>query len=505
MDIRGRKKSEEFFKTDHLNESLQGRSIRGGSLMLVAQGLKLIMQLGSTAILGRLLAPADFGLLAMVTAVTGFILMFKDMGLSMATVQRAEISHQQVSNLFWINFAISIVIMLMTLGMAPILSHFYSEPRIVKIAQILSIGMVMGGLTVQHQALLRRQMKFSALVLIDLSSQLAGVVVAVLCAYAACGYWSLVAMHLTVAAVMMSGVWIACRWRPGLPQKRVGTRSLIVFGGNMTGYSILNYFSRTLDNVLIGWMWGPQSLGFYSRAYSLLLLPIGQFISPLSGVVFPVLSRLQNEPEQYKDYYLGVVKVLAYVTMPCIALMFIFSNELILVFLGDQWIESARIFKVLAFTAFLQPVYCTAGWVYVSLGRADKMAQWGLISSTLILLSFVIGVPWGAYGVAVAYTICMTVLFVPNFVCAFRSSPVRLGTFFRMLSKPTLLSLVFVSALSLAYERIVVDNDFIHATLVVFVGILIFAVTAIVVRPIRVDLSASLYLFMSAFINRKNR
>ena len=267
-------------------------------------------------VLARILTPRDFGLIAMVAAVTRFILVFKDLGLSMATVQKAEINHGQISTLFWINIAISSALMLLTMALAPGVAWFYKEPRLAWVTLALASAFIFGGLTVQHQALLRRQMRFVTLATIDISSMAAGVATGVICGLAGLGYWSLVLMQLVTPITMAAGVWIASGWRPGPPVRRSGVREMLAFGGYLTGFSVVNYFARNLDKILLGRFWGSQSVGIYTKAYFLLLLPLSQVTAPITAVVVPALSRLQNEPKRYRNYYLKAIKLIAYITAP---------------------------------------------------------------------------------------------------------------------------------------------------------------------------------------------
>src|SRR5688572_29226653 len=154
------------------DRDLRGRTLRGGAITVVAQGIKILVRLGSMAVLARLVEPADFGLVAMVTAVTGFVALFRDGGLAVATIQRAEINHDQVSTLFWINVAVGGALALLLVAAAPAIAHFYGEPRLVLVTMSLSIGLLFGGASVQHDALLRRQMRFGALAMIEISSLL---------------------------------------------------------------------------------------------------------------------------------------------------------------------------------------------------------------------------------------------------------------------------------------------------------------------------------------------
>jgi PST family polysaccharide transporter len=395
-----------------------------------------------------LLTPKDFGLIAMVTAITGFIMVFKDLGLSMATVQRAEINHGQVSTLFWINVALSAALMLVTLALAPAIAWFYKDPRLVAVTAALSTAFLFGGLTVQHQALLRRQMRLSAVAIIDVVSMASGIGTALLCAWAGLGYWSLVWMQIAMAATNAAGVWIASGWIPGRPVRRSGVRPMLKFGGWMTGYSTLNYFSRNLDNVLLGRFWGAQVLGIYAKAYSLLLLPMSQVTAPITAVAIPALSRLQNDPVRFRSYYLRAIKLIAYLSMPAVVIMVVLSREVVLIFLGNQWTPAVPIFMILGISAVLQPAVASVGWVYVSLGRSRRMLAWAGWASPLRILSFVIGLPWGAIGVATAYTIGTVLLIYPTLAFSLKSSPITPRHVFVSIFRPFVFSAVMALAMT---------------------------------------------------------
>lgn len=469
-----------FLKSDHLNVNLKERSIRGGTVIMVAQASKFILNLGSTVVLARLLTPNDYGIIAMVIAVTGFMAMFKDMGLSMATVQRDEITQDQISTLFWINVSIGIAIMLVTISLSPVIVWFYGEPRLAWITIALSGGFVFGGLTVQHQALLRRQMHFTALAGIDISSLLVGIVTALLTAWYGAGYWALVFMQLAVAITTAIGVWIMCDWRPGMPIRRSGVRSMLAFGGNLSGFSVINYFARNLDNILIGRYWGAQQLGLYSKAYQLLLLPIQQINAPITSVAIPALSRLQNDPERYRRYYCSAMSLIAFVTSPLIVIMAVLSDELILIVLGTQWIGASTIFKVLAIAAFGQPLTNTTGWIYISLGQTDRFLKWGLFSTSLYILSFAIGISWGALGVAIAYAICAHIIRPPLFFYTFRYSPVKTIDLINATWRPMTISLVMYVVMELTHSFLSSEPPMLVIIYTCLMGLIALIVTTLI-------------------------
>src|SRR6202043_1586765 len=165
--------------TDHLLTDLKGRTISGAFVTIAAQGAQFVLSLGSIMVLARLLTPKDFGLFAMVATVMGYLAVFKDAGLSTATVQREGITHAQVSNLFWINVAMSGAIGLILAAVSPIIAWFYREPRLVPITLVLSSTFLLSGLTMQHTALLNRQMRFKAVAFIQIGSMSIGVAVGI--------------------------------------------------------------------------------------------------------------------------------------------------------------------------------------------------------------------------------------------------------------------------------------------------------------------------------------
>ena len=433
--------NEDFFATEHLQVDLRSRSIRGGVVTVVAQAGKFVIQIASTVLLGRLLTPEDYGLIAMVTVVTKFVQMFKNLGLSTATIQQKEINHQQVSTLFWINVGISSVITLLLVALAPVIAGFYSEPRLIPIMYVLASVFIFSGLGVQHAALLKRQMRFSSMAKIAIISLLTSLIVAVILAWYRAGYWALVFLQLTGVIVYTTGIWIACSWRPGMPAWNSGIRSMLAFGGNLTAFNCVNYVSRNLDNLLIGRYWGSQQLGLYAKAYQLILLPIQQINAPMTGVALPTLSCLQTQSEQYCRYYYKALLSITTLGMALVAFTFASADKMILFFLGEQWLAVVPIFRLLMPAAFIGTLNVAESWVYQSLGRTDRQFRLGLVMSMIDVLIFVVSVRWGAIGVAAAYGLSRPILWLPRIVYCYRGTPLRLSGLARTLLHPVFASI----------------------------------------------------------------
>jgi O-antigen/teichoic acid export membrane protein len=348
------------------------------------------------------------------------------MGLAMATVQRAEINHGQVSTLFWLNLGISVAIMIVTAGSSPLLAWFYKEPRVIRITMVLAASIVFSGLTVQHQALLRRQMRFASLAIIEITALFAGAVAAIIGARADLGYWALVVFHVVREFVTTIGVWTFCRWRPDGPVRGSGVRSMLSFGANLTGFNIVNYFARNVDKMLIGWSSGAAPLGLYNNAYRLLLLPIQQINTPLTSVAIPALSRLQEQRERFRAYYRRGVMLTVAAGMPIVAFLFVSADKAILTFLGSQWLDAVPIFRALGPAAFIGTFNMATGWVYVSMGTTRRQFKWGIFASTMTVFAYIVGLRWGVVGVAIAYSVVLIVLRYPSVVYCFHGSHLRI-------------------------------------------------------------------------------
>src|SRR5215813_4240532 len=434
-EVRADDGSGDYFSTGHLRADLGQRAARGCVVTVVCQALTFFLSLGATAIMGRLLTPQDYGLIGMVAVFANFVAMFKDMGLSTATIQKSEIDYYQISTLFWLNVALSVLVMIISMVLSPLVAWFYGEKRLLLITVVTSVGFLLSGLSVQHEALLRRQMRFFSLSIISLLSVVAGYVVGITFAWRGFSYWALVFSQLALISFNTIAVWIACRWRPGAPRRHSGVSSMVRFGSNLTGFTTINYFSRNLDNLLIGRVWGSLQLGLYSRAYQLMMIPIDQINAPITSVAVPALSRLNDSPAEYRRAYLRMIEKVAILTMPGVALMLGCSDWIIGIVLGPQWHEASRIFVLLGITGLIQPVANTTGWLFLSQGRGDRILKWGMISGPLTIASIVIGLPWGAVGVAAAYMavrVCITEPLLFWFVG--REGPVRTMDFYKTMA-----------------------------------------------------------------------
>jgi PST family polysaccharide transporter len=398
---------------------------RGGAFTLFTQAAKFGLRIVSMAILARLLTPADFGLIAMVTVVTGFVEMFKDSGMAMATIQRREITHEQISTMFWINVALSVGVMLVKAGLAPAIAWFYDEPRLLDITLVLAAVTVFSGLSIQHQALMRRRMQFGRIAAIEIGGGVIGIVTAVVMAYLGFGYWSLVGM--TAGGVIGSAIlsFALSNWFPGLPSRAAGVGSMVRFGANLAGAHFFGYLIRNTDSFIVGYLHGTTALGVYSRGYALFLMPMQQFLGPISSVVVPALSRLTQEPARFRETFLEKGYFIIFNIVVLTGFIFAAAPEIVRVILGPGWEAAAVIIRCLSFGGIIAGTNFAGGWIATTHGWPHRQFRVSVVASLVYALAFIIGGMYGPVGVASAYSIACFALRYPALRYLCKDSPIR--------------------------------------------------------------------------------
>ena len=417
-------------------KDLKEKTIRGGVARLGAQGANFALRIVSLMILARLLDPKDFGLVGMVTAFTGVLTLFRDFGLSSAAIQRSTVTEEQISTLFWINLGVGALLGGLAISLAPVVAIFYHEPRLTTVTMTLAAGFLFNAAGVQHGALLQREMRFTALAVINTAGLLVGSVVGVGGALAGYGYWALVAMTITSPLVTSIGFWISSGWIPGRPRRHVEIRSLMQFGGTITLNGLVAYVAYNLEKVMLGRYWGADAIGLYGRAYQLSNIPTDNLNGAVGEVAFSALSRLQDDPPRLKSYFLKGYSLVVAMTIPITLGCAIFANDIILAFLGPKWTGASEIFRLLSPTMLIFAIVNPLGWLLYSIGMVNRSLKMALVFAPTIILGCFLGLPYGPKGVAFAYSSVMALWVVPFITWAVHGTIVRVRDIVSAVSRP---------------------------------------------------------------------
>jgi O-antigen/teichoic acid export membrane protein len=432
-------------------KDLRERAIRGGFARVSAQSIFFVLRVGALMVLARLLDPKEFGLVGMVTAFTGVLNLFRDFGLSTATVQRPTVTNGQISTLFWINVVAGVILGLLLSAFAPIISSFYHEPRLFWVTIVLATGFLFNAAGVQHSAILQRQMRFTALAKIQIISLVVSTALGIGLAVAGFGYWALVVMSVTLPLVSTACFWLATSWIPGSPRRNVGLRPLLRFGGTVTLNSLIIYLAYNLDKILLGRYWGAEVLGLYGRSYQIISIPTDNLNSAVGEVAFAALSRVQDDPKRLKSYFLKGYSLVVALTVPITIIIALFSHDLIVVILGAKWNDAAAILQLLAPTILIFALMSPVGWLLASTGMVGRCLKIGLVITPVVTVAYVLGLPYGPKGVAFGFSAAMTLLTVPLTVWGVRRTVISFRDVLGAVTRP-LVSGIVAAALAIAMQ-----------------------------------------------------
>jgi len=379
--------------------------LNGIALNIVAQVAKQAVHFGATVALLRLLTPNDFGMIAMVTVFTGFVALFSELGLGAALIQKQDVEERHYSSVFWLNLGAGVALTGIATLAAPLITRFYDEPRLAPLVMLIAINFTIGPVAAVQITIFKKKMDFRSLALIETSSMTTACLVAVSMAYMGYGVYALAWQMLVQTSISSVLIWKMSSWHPRFLFQWSTIKELLRFSLNLMGLRFFSYWVRNADNLLIGKILGTNALGFYSRAYSTMLLPLNQITQVLGSVMFPALCSIKEDKRRVKSIYLNSIRSIALITFPLLAGLAVVADLFVSVLFGAKWEPMIPILRVLCIVGLFQSIAATTGWLYDSQGRTDLSLRWGLVGGILTFVAFGIGVNWGAIGVAIAYLI----------------------------------------------------------------------------------------------------
>ena len=394
-------------------KQLRQLTIQSGIVRIAAQGVTFLLRVSVLMILARLLNPKDFGIVGMVTAVTGILGLFKDAGLSMVTIQRETITNEEVSSLFWMNLGLGVLLALLSCGLAPILAAFYHEPALFGVTIVLGLAIVFNAAGVQHSAILQREMRFGVLSIIEVLSLAIASALGIILACYGFQYWALAAVAVIQPALATTMTWGVTAWVPVGPRLCTYVPSMIRFGVTATLNGVVMYVAYNLEKVLLGRFWGAEALGIYGRAFQLVSIPTENLNSATGNVLFSALSRLQNDPRRLRMYFLKMYGALVALTLPCTLAFVLFANDIIIFVLGEKWHDVVPIFRLLTPTVLVFGLINPLYWMVISIGMPGRSLKIALVLAPIVIASYLLALPYGPQAVALAYSLAMMLSLIP--------------------------------------------------------------------------------------------
>lgn len=434
--------------------------------------ITIILQLFVNAVLSRLLTPDDYGIVAVITVFSTFFISLSDMGFGAAIVQRKDLKEEDINKIYAFTLFVAIILMLMFCILSFGIARFYKNDVYVLLGWILSISLFFNALNMVPNGIMNREKRFGAIAIRTICAYLIAAGVAILLAFCGFRFYSIAIQ--TVISSMIIFFWNLFETRPSLQFKGCtkSVKKVLNYSGFQFAFNIVNYLSRNLDNLLTGKFMGNEALGYYYKAYNLMLYPVNNLTGVISPVLHPLLSDYQNEKKIIYKKYMKIVKILFLVGCFVGPFCYIASDDIISILYGNQWQNSVLCFKILSFAILPQLVGSSAGSIYQSLGKTKLLFYNGVINTIITMVAIIFGVTVGknirilSMCVAFAYILHF---FIVYFILLNFGFEYKIISFFKTIIKEILIyTVVLISSILWKYDSSYVLLSF--AIKFIFIG-----------------------------------
>ncbi|GAA3530845.1 lipopolysaccharide biosynthesis protein [Nocardioides daeguensis] len=410
----------------------KGAAARGAITTLITQSVRLVVMFGGLAVMGRILGPSTYGLVAMAMALLGIGEVLRESGLLAAAVQASQLTVKQRDNLFWINGAVGIFLCVIFAAGSPLVALLYGDGRLVALTSFLGLQFLFSGFQTQFQAALTRQLRFLALSLSDLVAQVAAVAIGIGLALSGFGYWAIGVQLVSQQALLLAARWLLAGFIPGLPSREAGMRDLLRYGVTLSGTQLMVYFSRSIDSVLVGAIAGGRALGYYSRASQLTQAPLAQGLGPLTSVALPLLSVARADRVSYIAKVNETSAAVCYVFVGSFGLAISAAPCVVPWVFGSDWSGVTPLFQILAVGGMFQAAGYVSYWVFLAEAATSTHLRISFLTRVAAVAALVGGSAWGSLGVAVGYAVGMALTWPMVWLGASRVSGISAGVQLRV-------------------------------------------------------------------------
>jgi PST family polysaccharide transporter len=389
--------------------------------------LGLIITFLSTITVARLVTPSAYGLANMAVVILAFAEIFRDFGLTNAVLRKGTISQDEMSLIFWFNAAVTLSLAFLMAAMSPLASRFYHEPIVAPVILVSLAGFILNGLSLQHRALINRELRFSLLAVVDTCALLVGFVVTIVLALLWHDVWCLVVGTVAQSATSSLLFVVLSGWIPSRPRPTEELPSLLKFGANTLTFSVSTFLSNQAGPILIGHFLGPGLLGQFTRAQTLFTLPNSNLVEPIAQATLPLLARLRIDPAEYRQAYLGMVRKLCAFLMPIsIALAFV-GVPLAQALLGEKWRVAGEVLSALAPSLAAVGLGYSISDLFITQDRSSELRTVGFLETIIRVGSILVGIHFGVVTVARCYSLSTIPMVFLRLVIVGRRGPVTIA------------------------------------------------------------------------------
>ena len=371
--------------------SLKKAFITGVYYTALAKYSVVIINLIVVAILSRKIPPNDFRIIAIAMVFILFFEIISNIGIGTAIVQKKELSKKDISSIFSLTIYIAIISTIIFFFASSLIANYYSEPILKSICQLVCISLFFSICNIVPNSLLLKEKQFKYITFRTFSVQLIGGIISIIALYSGFGIYSLLINPIfsAIAIFIINYIKNPIQFSFGIQKSSI--QKIFSYSIFQFLFSLINYFSRNLDNILIGKYLGMNQLGYYEKSYKLMTLSFSNISNVFTSVIHPVFSDMQDNLQRMSENYLKIIRLLAIIGFPLSVFLFFNAEELILLMFQEQWINSIVILKVLSLSIGFQMIVSSAGPMFQATNSTKLLFIDGLISTSIIVISLIIG------------------------------------------------------------------------------------------------------------------
>lgn len=359
-----------------------------------------------SVILARLLLPEEFGLIGMLAIFIGIGNALFDGGLTSSLIRSSTLDDEDYTTVFYFNFVCSILLYGILYVTAPYISEFYKQPQLIAITRVYGLTFIISSFGTVQNTILTRELQFKKQALITFPAMLIGGIVGVLLAYKGFGVWSLVVYALVNAFLISLFLWLDSSWYPKLLFNKIKFHQHFHYGYKLTLSGVLDIIFTNIYQIIIGKFYSVALVGYYTRANSLMMLPVSNISGALNRVIFPVFSKVQDDLPRFKNAYKQVMQLVLFIVTPLMVIMVVLAKPLTVFLFTEKWLPMVPIFQIICVSGILHPIHLYNLVVLQVKGRSDLFLKLEIIKKIMVAVVLAITLYYGFYALLWGQLVC---------------------------------------------------------------------------------------------------
>ena len=401
-----------------MSSSLKQQTISGIFWAAIQKFGTLGISFISNIILARLLTPDDYGCLGLLAIFIVIAEVFVNGGFATALIQKKESTHKDYCTVFYWNIFVSVLFYFILFYIAPIVASYYNIPLLIPILRIQGLILLTNSLSIVQLNILRKQLKFKKMSIIQFVSVLISVVVGILLAYNGWGVWSLVIQQLLNSSITSLILWITSQWKPDFTFSFNSFKELFNYGSFLLLSDLLNSICDNIQGLIIGRKYSSCDMGYYTQAKKLETVPTQSISYVVNIVTLPVFAKLQENKQQLYVAVRKSIRLINYLNIPLMVLLILVSEPLIILLFSDKWIESIPFFRILCLSGIINCSQSINYQVVCAVGRSRDIFKWNILKRLLGIVFIFIGINWGIQGMLYGMVCNLYLSFIINALVA---------------------------------------------------------------------------------------